>query len=207
MAQLLGVSAPTVEGAIRALVALGFVRVSRGVGVYVAVPRDQTALLNYVWRNASAHELAVMRCGIDERAAPLAASAVAHHPMRLLPEPVKDISFFAMERSANRVGGPWTFIEKDLAFHTAVVQSLPDFEIGTSLYERISTKLTASLVAVAEIQAHDEGLDERHLALAAAIIHADVPAAARLARRIAQAELETMTQRGDQTGSGQPRLG
>jgi GntR family transcriptional repressor for pyruvate dehydrogenase complex len=192
LAHLFKVSVPTIESAIHALATLGFVRISRGVGIYVASPRDQTALLNYVWRAASIAELGVVRAAIDERAAPLVARQVATHPELRLPRTLADINFFAHERSLSRIGGPQSFLDADLMFHNVVLASLRGFEIGPAIYERVCDRLGPALLAVADVQSADAELDHAHLALTSAILDGDAAAATRLARTMAGRELRSL---------------
>lgn len=180
------------ESAIHALIALGFVRTARGVGTFVAEPRGQTVLLNYVWREASVDELAVVRATIDERAAPLLAARLRDTPGVRMPHTLDDINFLVHERSANRYGHPELFIRADFAFHQAVIATLRGFEIGGTLYERIGNRLEAPMMAVADLQAADSRLDAAHLQLSAAVLGGEVLAAARLARAIARDELRSL---------------
>lgn len=192
LARLYEVSPPTMESAIHALATLGFVRTKRGVGTFVAEPRDQTTLLNYVWRQASIDELAIIRATIDERAAPLLAARLRHPRTVRLPQTLGDINFLVHERSVNRYGDPEQFIRADFAFHGAVVATLRGFEIGGALYERIGNRLEAPMMAVADLQSADSRLDTAHLQLSAAVLDGEVLAAARLARAVARDELRSL---------------
>lgn len=192
LAHLYGVSVPTIESAIHALATLGFVRISRGVGTFVAAPRDQTALLSYVWRSASASELAIVRAAIDERAAPIVAGQVRSAAAVRMPRTLHDINFMVHERSMHRSGDPETFIRADLAFHRAVLASARGVEIGATLYERIGWRLMPELMGVADLQAADSTLDDIHLRLSSAVLDGDIRSAARLARCVANAERRSM---------------
>ena len=192
LASLYGVSAPTVGSAIHALASLGFVRVSHGVGTFVAFPKNQMTLLNYIWRTASTHELALVRSAIDTQVAPLVAAEVRDKPLNRLPRTLSDINFFVHERSVRRYGDPRTFLDADFAFHRAVVASLRGLEVGPAVYERVGQRLMAPLMAVADIEAANRDLDEAHLRLASAILAGDVSATARCARRVALDELRSL---------------
>lgn len=192
LAHLYGVSVPTVESALHALATLGYVRVSRGVGTFVAVPRDQTALLNYVWRSASSHELAIVRAAIDERAAPIVAGRIRSAPMVRMPRTLHDINFMVHERSTHRSGDPESFVRADVRFHETILRSVRGVEIGATLYERIARRLWPELMGVADLQAADSTLDEMHLRLSSAVLNGDTRSAARLARGIAIAERRSM---------------
>lgn len=192
LASLYGVSTPTVGSAIHALAALGFVRVSRGVGTFVAFPKPQMTLLTYVWRTASTNELAWVRAAIDMQVAPLVAAEVRNRPPNRLPRTLGDINFFAHERSVCRYGDPRTFLRADLAFHRVVVASLRGLEIGPAVYERVGQRLMDALMPVADVQAGNAQLDEAHLRLASVILAGDVRATARCARRVALEEVESL---------------
>jgi DNA-binding FadR family transcriptional regulator len=194
LAHLFGVSIPTIEGAIRVLVAIGLVRVSRGVGTFITQPKAEAVLLNYAWREASAHELILLRTTIDERATPLVAAMVARGPWNRLPKTLGDISFFAQERSVRRVGDPRSFLRADATFHRTVLRSVRGAEIGATLYERIAARGFDILMPVADVQAADAELDALHLDSAAAIIDGEVARATRLARAIARRELASLGQ-------------
>ena len=192
LARLYGVSTPTVGSAIHALATLGFVRVARGVGTFVAFPKPQMTLLTYVWRTASTDELARVRAAIDTQVAPLVAAEVRDRPQTRLPRTLGDINFFVHERSVSRFGDPRTFLRADLAFHRAVVASVRGLEIGPALYERIGQRLLNASMPVADIQAGNRALDEAHLRLASVILDGDVRATARCARRVAIDELDSL---------------
>ena len=193
LARLYDVSTPTVGAAIHALASLGFVRVSHGIGTFVAFPQDHMSLLSYVWRTASDDELAAVRAAIDSLVPPLVARDVRAKPMGRIPRTLQDINFLVHERSANRLSHPWRFIETDLAFHRAVALSVRGLEIGPALYERVGRRLTTALISVADIQAGDAALDDAHLRLASSILAGEVMASARTARHIAVQELHSLT--------------
>ena len=197
LAALYGVSAPTVGSAIHALACLGFVRVSQGVGTFVAFPKDNMSLLRYVWRAATTHELAVMRAVIDAHAAPLVAAAVRTGGRRRQPRMLDEVNFFVHERSGSRLSDPWSFLEADFAFHGAIVAALRGVEIGAALHEQIAARLKGSLLPVADVQAADEALDQAHLRISAAVLDGNVSASARNARWVALREL----------ASGEAKLG
>lgn len=176
----------------QALVALGFVRVSRGVGTFVARPRDHTVLLNYAWRAASVSELAMVRATIDERAPVLLATRIAASPRVRLPRTISDISFFALERSTARIGFVEPFLKADVEFHRLVLASLRGIEVGPALYERVTDRMLPALMGVADVQASDDGLNSAHLDLAAAVMDGNVRTSARLARLVARRELESL---------------
>lgn len=193
LARLYGVGLPTMQGALHALATLGFVRITHGVGVFVARPRSEATVLVYAFQEATPFELAAIRATIDERMPILAAQVVKRANGGRLPGTVRDIPFFAGERSSSRYDVPAeAFVRADLRFHRAIVMSVKGAEISGSLYEQLGLRLMPQLVAAAAEQAHDRGLDQAHLALATAIIDRELVAAARLARAIARREAESV---------------
>lgn len=188
LARLLGVSAPTAQAAVHILVALGFVRVSRGNGTYVRSLPSDTASLTHAVMHASPMELAAMRAAIDERAAILAAAAVARSPRERVPMTLHDINFLAGERAAHRSSYAEIYLGADLAFHAAVVRSVRGLEVAHDVYRAIGERLVPALLPDAGLLAADEPLNDRHRALAAAILDGNSATAARLAYAIARRE-------------------
>jgi GntR family transcriptional repressor for pyruvate dehydrogenase complex len=192
LASLFDVSIPTIESALHALVALGMVRTSPGVGSFVTFSRERLPLLTYVWQTATPWELALVRAATDTWAGPLAAAEVRSRPPNRAPKTLADVNFLVHERSIRRVGLPRHFLEADLAFHRTLAASLRGVEIAPVLYRLIGERLIEPLMAVADVQAADHRLDDAHLRLAAVVLAGDVPAAARCARDVAFAELRAM---------------
>jgi GntR family transcriptional repressor for pyruvate dehydrogenase complex len=193
LAEMYGVSLPTMQCALHALASMGFVHISHGVGVFVARPRSPATALIYACKEATPVELAGIRAMIDERAPVLAARAVAQADSPLLPGPLRDLKFLAAERSTDRNGVPAeVFVRADLRFHRAIVASVMGAEVMSSLYDQVGRRLMPHLTTAASRQARDQGLDQAHLALATAIIDGQMPAAARLAGTIARREAESV---------------
>lgn len=192
LARLYGVSIPTMSAALHALAALGFVRISHGVGVFVARPRSSAGLLNHAWLQATPTELALMRCGIDERMPPIVARLVGTVPTFRLPKTLDDIMYQANERSMFRTGTAEPFLKVDLAFHRSIAASVRGAEITVQLHERIGRRLMPTLLPVADVLAGDQTLDEAHKLLARAILDGRPVHAARLARTIARRELRSL---------------
>jgi DNA-binding FadR family transcriptional regulator len=193
LARMYGVSLPTMHAAIHALAAIGFVRITHGVGVFVARPRSPATVLVYACQEATPFELAVIRATIDLRMPILAAHTVKRMKGARLPRHLRDLTFFANERAMSRHGVPAeAFVRADLRFHRAIVTSLRGVEISASLYEQIGRRLMPELTAAAEAHSGDTTLDDAHIGLAAAITGANVGAAARLARTIARREAESV---------------
>jgi len=193
LARMYGVSVPTMHGAIHALAAVGFVRVTHGVGVFVARPRSPATALVYACREATPFELASMRATIDRSAPALAALTIRRGRDGSLPHALLDLGFFAKERSGSRIDVPAeAFVRADLRFHRAIVASVRGADVSDNLYEEIGRRLMPELAAAAAAQAGDRGLDQAHVALAAAIIDGNVLATARLSSAIARREAESV---------------
>jgi DeoD family purine-nucleoside phosphorylase len=110
-----------------------------------------------------------------------------------LPRTVQDLTFFAGERSFSRLYvSAETFVRADLAFHAAIVASVTATQISGSIYEQIGRRLMPGLTAAAAELASDNGLDQAHRALAAAITEGATLAAARLASAIARREADAL---------------
>lgn len=192
LARLLGVSTPTAQAAVHILVALGFVRVSRGNGTYVrSLPNDSASLIHALMQ-AGPFELAAMRAAIDERAAPLAAAAVARSRHDRVSRPLGELNLLAGERSARRWSYADSYLRADLAFHAAVVRSASGMEVAHEIYQAIGRRLEPAMLRGAGLLAGDRRLDEQHTALAAAILDGNALAAARLAYAIARREHGTI---------------
>lgn len=193
LARMYGVSVPTMHGAIHTLAALGFVRVIHGVGVFVARPRSPATALVYACQEATPFELANIRATIDQRMPSLAALTARRGRDGRVPRALLDLGFFARERSSSGLDVPAeAFVRADLRFHRAIVASVKGMEVSASLYEQIGRRLIPELTASAAAQVRDRGLDQAHLALAAAIIDGDVLATARLSSTIAKREAESV---------------
>jgi DNA-binding FadR family transcriptional regulator len=193
LAEMYGVSVTTMQGALHALAALGFVRISHGVGVYVSRPRSVATALVFATLEATPFELATIRATIDERMPVLAARGARSARGGRLPRTVQDLTFFAGERSFSRLYvSAETFVRADLAFHAAIVASVTATQISGSIYEQIGRRLMPGLTAAAAELASDNGLDQAHRALAAAITEGATLAAARLASAIARREADAL---------------
>ncbi len=180
------------HAAIHAVEALGLIRARHGVGVFVARPRSDAAVLNHAWMRGSPHELALLRSIIDVQASAIAARAIHRAPMHRLPRALDDLPFLAGERSASRTGYADDFLEADLAFHHAVVSGVRGDEMMASVHRTIDLRLFPALLPVADTQASDPDLDRAHHDLAAAILEGRPASAARTARMIAKRETDSL---------------
>lgn len=194
MAGFFAVSVPTLQAAVHILASLGLVRVSRGVGTFVARPRHGAAVLNHAWLKITPGELAIMRFAIDTQVPVIVARLVRTKPIIRLPATLSDIAFWAHDRAGYRSDFPEQFLRADVRFHLEVARSVRGAEVTADLYQRIMERLLPHLMAVADVQAADPTLDELHRALASTILDGQPVAAARLARALARRELESLNE-------------
>ena len=180
------------HAATQTLVALGFVRISRGNGTFVIAPRDGAAAMNHAWLQARPAELAAMRVAIDERIAIWAARIVAIARPNRVPSTLTLIHLLAHERAMSRFGYAERLVDADTAFHRAVAASLRGFEITAELRDRVDRRLRPQFLAVADVLAADDRLHQQHIDLAAAILDGRPVLAARLARRVARREMNAL---------------
>jgi DNA-binding FadR family transcriptional regulator len=193
LAEMYGVSLPTMQCALHALASMGFVSISHGVGVFVSRPRSPATALVYACQEATPFELAAIRATIDGRMAIVAARDVSRLGDDLLPRPLRDLAFFAAERSNHRRYVPAeAFVRADLQFHKMIVSSVKGAEISISLYDQLGKRLMPQLTAAAADLAADDGLDQAHRALSTAIVEGATLATARLASAIARREADSL---------------
>jgi DNA-binding FadR family transcriptional regulator len=193
LARMYGVSLPTMHAAIHSLAAVGFVRISHGLGTFVSRPRSAATVLIYACKEATPFELAAIRATIDQRMPIVAAQSVRAARNGRLPRHLEDLTFLASERSTSRNDGfAERFVRADLQFHQEIVANAKGVEVGESLYEHIGLRLMPQLTAAADDLAADIGLDEAHRELATAIIDGAVIPAARLAGAIARREADAV---------------
>ena len=189
LASLYRVSVPTAQAAVHILRAIGFVRVSPGVGTFVNGPRVGIGALHHAWLSMTLSELAMMRCTIDQRLPIAVAQQVARSPDAPLPESLSLMSYLARERLHARHEWPEVFVRTDLRFHQAMASALTGAEVTGAVYGMVSKRMTPALIAAAKAQASDADLDRLHTALADAIVDGLPVATARIARNVAQREL------------------
>jgi DNA-binding FadR family transcriptional regulator len=189
LAHFFGVSTPTAQAAVHILVALGFVSVSRGNGTYVRSLPNDSASLTHAMLHATPVELGAIRAAIDERAAILAAAAVAragsHRPAR---RALSEIHFLAGEFTAHRWAYPDGYLHADLRFHAAIIRAVRGMEVVPEIYLAIGRRLEPVLLPTAGLLASDDALESWHAGLAAAVLDGSVARAGRLASAIARRE-------------------
>lgn len=188
LADMYGVSPPTMGAAVQVLAALGLVRSTHGVGTFVTAPGHDAGLLNYAWRAASLNELVIVRSTIDERAPITLAARVAGRVGAQVPRAAAALHLLALERSGRRHDPVQYLVEADLNYHRAILEGLRGIEVGPVLYERVVRRLRPVLEAAAELTAEDDRLDDAHQRLATAVVYGDMRGAVRTSRFIATTE-------------------
>jgi DNA-binding FadR family transcriptional regulator len=113
LSAMLSVSRGTIREAVRVLVSQGLLETRQGSGTYVLSTTD-TALPLTMARRAGLRDLFEARCALDVEAARLA--AIRHAPQTLV-----SLRKLLAERGNFAGGDKAAFIERDLAFHKAVI--------------------------------------------------------------------------------------
>lgn len=195
LAQLYGVCIPTVFSALHILSALGFVRISPGVGTFVRRPGAPITAVNHGWIHATPMELALLRATLDRQLAVAAANLVASAPAERLPPALEDLGFLTRERQWS--GHAWAedFLRADFAYHESIARAVRGAEVTAALYGFLAQRLQAHLVPHAERQIADEELSALHGTLTAAIVNGQPAHAARLAGEIARREAASVVER------------
>jgi DNA-binding GntR family transcriptional regulator len=176
-------------------VALGFARSVQGVGTFVEGPTGGGAALNHAWLHASSRELVAMRTAIDERAATMAAGAMAS--LRRVDRPAAAtlslIHLLAREVAVSRFGDVEEFVAADRRFHQTVVASLRGLESTAAIRDRIDRRLARWWLVAALELATDTDFHDAHVELAAAILDGRMRASAAIARRLARRESDAIS--------------
>ncbi|VTU20828.1 FadR/GntR family transcriptional regulator [Variovorax sp. PBL-E5] len=114
LAQMLGVSRGTVREAVKTLVSGGLLEVRQGSGTYVRSDVDASASLQKL-RRASLRDQFELRCALEAEAARLAA-------LRHTAGDLQQLRTLLERRGrAEDAGGAAGFVDRDLAFHLAIV--------------------------------------------------------------------------------------
>ncbi len=157
LSAMLSVSRGTIREAVRVLVSQGFLETRQGSGTYVLSTTDTSTPLSMA-RRASLRDQFEARCALDVEAARLAA-------LRQTPEIIAELRRL-LERRGNFEGGDAAaFIERDLAFHKAVIAAsgnramidIYDF-FAASITETIEATLGAE-IPEPDMQAHADIID------------------------------------------------
>ncbi|MBB3460838.1 FadR/GntR family transcriptional regulator [Rhizobium sp. BK377] len=113
LSAMLSVSRGTVREAVRVLVSQGLLETRQGSGTYVLSTTDNSRALSMA-RRASLRDQFEARCALDVEGARLVA-------IRKTPGIIAGLRALLAERGNYEGGDPAGFIERDLAFHKAVI--------------------------------------------------------------------------------------
>ncbi|MBB3966943.1 FCD domain-containing protein [Rhizobium metallidurans] len=157
LSAMLSVSRGTVREAVRVLVSQGLLETRQGSGTYVLSTTD-TALPLTMARRAGLRDLFEARCALDVEAARLAA-------LRHTPRTIATLRALLASRGNFEGGDKTAFIERDLAFHKAVIAAsenramieIYDF-FSASIAETIEATLGAD-IPEPDMQAHAAIID------------------------------------------------
>lgn len=157
LSAMLSVSRGTVREAVRVLVSQGLLETRQGSGTYVLSTTDNSRALTMA-RRASLRDQFEARCALDVEGARLAA-------IRKTPDIIAGLRALLTERGNYEGGDPAGFIERDLAFHKAVIAAsgnramieIYDFS-STSIAETIAATLDKA-IPEPDIKAHQAIVD------------------------------------------------
>lgn len=157
LSAMLSVSRGTVREAVRVLVSQGLLETRQGSGTYVLSTLDTSRALTMA-RRASLRDQFEARCALDVEGARLAA-------IRKTPDIIAGLRALLVERGNYEGGNPAGFIERDLAFHKAVIAAsgnramieIYDF-FSTSIAETIAATLDKA-IPEPDMQAHQAIID------------------------------------------------
>ncbi len=157
LSAMLSVSRGTVREAVRVLVSQGLLETRQGSGTYVLSTTDSSRPLTMA-RRASLRDQFEARCALDVEGARLAA-------LRKTPGIIAGLRALLSERGNYEGGDPTSFIERDLAFHRAVIAAsgnramieIYDF-FSNSIAETIASTLDKA-IPEPDMQAHEAIVD------------------------------------------------
>jgi len=157
LSAMLSVSRGTVREAVRVLVSQGLLETRQGSGTYVLSTTDSSRPLTMA-RRASLRDQFEARYALDVEGARLAA-------IRKTPDIIAGLRALLTERGNYEGGDPAGFIERDLAFHKAVIAAsgnramieIYDF-FSTSIGETIAATLDKA-IPEPDMQAHQAIVD------------------------------------------------
>jgi GntR family transcriptional repressor for pyruvate dehydrogenase complex len=184
LAQLFGVSIPTVRAAVQTLAYLGVVQVRHGVGTFVVRNGESHRATLAGLRHARPEELFELRGLLEVRAAQLMAESM---PRDERYQPIIDLHWWLWERRVRREHRPGPFIKNDIAFHYAVLVGSGS-AYAASLHQQVCDRLHQALTADARRQVLNPELDELHMVLYEVIERGQADEAADIAGRIVELE-------------------
>ncbi|MGH8819709.1 MAG: FadR/GntR family transcriptional regulator [Rhodoferax sp.] len=183
LAQQLGVSRGTLREAIRTLVHGGLLEVRQGSGTYVLSGVDPSDSLHKL-RRASLRDQFELRCALEVEAARLAAQRHTAQDLRRLR------SLLAQRGTREGAQGAAGFIERDLAFHLAIV----DISGNLALVEtcRFVSGYLKETIASTMSDGPPEPGEEAHRAIVEAIASRDPERAAAAVRSFMAPMIEAL---------------
>ncbi|WP_018898145.1 FadR/GntR family transcriptional regulator [Rhizobium sp. 2MFCol3.1] len=155
---MLSVSRGTVREAVRVLVSQGLLETRQGSGTYVLSTTDSALPLTMA-RRAGLRDLFEARCALDVEAARLAA-------LRHTPQTITTLRRLLEKRGNFDGGDKIAFIERDLAFHKAVIAASGNRAM-IEIYDFFSASIAETIEATL-----GEDIPEPHMQAHAAIIDA-----------------------------------
>jgi DNA-binding FadR family transcriptional regulator len=177
LAELLQVSRGTVREAVRALSFAGILDVRQGDGTYVRAAVDHAEVLRRLTHAELHHHLEV-RCMLEVEAARLAARRRSTDDLAQL----RRLLAARRERSPGE-DAVQAFVERDLAFHSAVADAAHNPALR-EMYRLFADTIRADLPATLGNSDLPEPDDAAHEAIVAAIAAGDEEAAEKAARNI-----------------------
>ncbi len=183
LALMLGVGRGTVREAVRTLVAGGLLEVRQGSGTYVRSGFDSATSLQKL-RRASLRDQFELRCALEVEAARLAATRHTAKDLRRLR------TLLAERGASNDAQGTEGFVDRDLAFHLAIV----DISGNLALVEtcRFVSGYIKKTIASTMAQRLPEPDDEAHRAIVDAIASRDPERAATTVRAFMAPMIEAL---------------
>ncbi|SCB57784.1 transcriptional regulator, GntR family [Rhizobium aethiopicum] len=157
LSAMLSVSRGTVREAVRVLASQGYLETRQGSGTYVRSTSDAGRPLTMA-RRASLRDQFEARCALDVEAARLTA-------MRKTPEAIAELRRLLTERGTYDGRDKAGFIERDLAFHKAVIAASGNRAM-IEIYDFFSTSIADTIAATLgkdipepDMQAHADIVD------------------------------------------------
>lgn len=157
LSTMLSVSRGTVREAVRVLASQGLLETRQGSGTYVLSRIDASRPLTMA-RRSSLRDQFEARCALDVEGARLAA-------IRKTPEIIARLRMLLAERGNYEGGNPADFIDRDLAFHKAVIAASGNRAMS-EIYDFFSTSITETIAATLgknvpepDMQAHQAIID------------------------------------------------
>jgi DNA-binding FadR family transcriptional regulator len=138
LSAMLSVSRGTVREAVRVLVSQGLLETRQGSGTYVLSTTDNSRALSMA-RRASLRDQFEARCALDVEGARLVA-------IRKTPGIIAGLRALLAERGNYEGGDPAGFIERDLAFHKAVIAASNNRAM-IEIYDFFSASIAETIAA------------------------------------------------------------